>query len=141
MIDQLLAGSQGIPLPDVLISSLGTRIHYGQSLTEDDFWADHIDHHWSPQRVRRVLSNLPGLHPQPKNEQTPMKVSYYYDESKAPSVDEIVALLDHWPCDYVLGNTDHRVWIPQAIEQAGQTCHGRFGELEIEGRRIAVLPG
>jgi len=82
-----------IPPPDVLISSLGTRIHYGQTLTEDDWWADHIDHEWNPQRIRRVLTDLPGLKLQPKTEQTPLKISYYFDPRKAPSLDEIIALI------------------------------------------------
>ena len=51
--------SHRIPNPDILISSLGTRIHYGQSLTEDDYWADHIDHNWSIQRIHRILSQIP----------------------------------------------------------------------------------
>jgi len=94
-IDSALAlmKKYGIPAPDVLISSLGTRIHYGQSLTEDDFWADHIDHNWSSQQVRRVLDELLGLNLQPKTEQTPFKLSYYYDPQKAPSLDEIISLL------------------------------------------------
>jgi sucrose-phosphate synthase len=88
-----LMKKHGIPTPDVLISSLGTRIHYGQALTEDDFWADHIDHNWNPQRVARVLAELPGLKRQPKHDQTPFKLSYYIDPQKAPSVDEIVTLI------------------------------------------------
>jgi len=94
-IDSALAlmKKQGIPSPDVLISSLGTRIHYGQSLTEDDYWANHIDHDWNPQQVRRVLAEIPGLKPQGKNEQTPFKLSYFYDPQKAPSVDELVKLI------------------------------------------------
>jgi sucrose-phosphate synthase len=82
-----------IPPPDVLISSLGTRIHYGQELNEDNFWADHIDHHWSAKRVRQVVGALPGLKPQPKTEQSPFKASYYYDPQVAPSLEEIVTLL------------------------------------------------
>ncbi len=82
-----------IPPPDVLVSSLGTRIHYGQSLTEDAYWPDHIDHDWNPQRIQRVLANIPGLTPQPKKEMSRFKVSYYYDSQKAPSVDEIIALI------------------------------------------------
>lgn len=82
-----------IPTPDVLISSLGTRIHYGHGLTEDDFWADHIDHHWNGRRVRRVISALPGIKSQPKTEQSPFKASYYYDPQKAPSLEEIITLL------------------------------------------------
>ena len=79
----------GIPRPDILISSLGTRIHYGQNLTEDDFWADHIDQDWTPRRIRKLLDELPGLKRQPKSEQTMFKISYYYDAVKALSIDEI----------------------------------------------------
>jgi len=82
-----------IPRPDVLISSLGTRIHYGWSLTEDDWWADHIDHNWNAHQVRRLLADVPGLKPQPKTAQSQFKVSFYYDPQKAPSVDEIIALI------------------------------------------------
>jgi len=94
-IDSALAlmKKHSIPIPDVLISSLGTRIHYGRGLTEDDWWADHIDHHWNPQRIRRILADIPGLELQAKKEQTPFKVSYFYDPQKAPSLDEIIALI------------------------------------------------
>jgi sucrose-phosphate synthase len=88
-----LMKQHGIPKPDVLISSLGTRIHYGQALTEDDFWADHIDHDWSPERIQRTLGELPGLKLQPKSEQSYFKISYYYDGRYAPPVEEIVTLL------------------------------------------------
>jgi sucrose-phosphate synthase len=94
-IDRALSVMQKhkIPIPDVLISGLGTRIHYGRDLTEDAFWRDHIDHHWNPERVRRVLSDCPGLKPQPKEDQSKHKVSYYYDGEKAPAIEEIVDLL------------------------------------------------
>jgi len=94
-IDSALAllKKNGIPTPDVLITSLGTRIHYRQGLTEDDFWADHIDHNWNRQQVQRALSGLPGLKLQPKREQTRLKLSYFIDPRKAPSLDEIVALI------------------------------------------------
>ena len=89
----LLMKKHQIPTPDILISSLGTRIHYGQSLIEDDYWADHIDYHWSEQRIRRILDKLPGLKIQPKLEQTPFKVSYSYDPEMAETVEEIVSQL------------------------------------------------
>ena len=82
-----------IPTPDVLISSLGTRIHYGQDLHEDDMWTDHIDHDWSPRRIRQTLSRLPGLKLQENREQSAFKISYYYDVAQAPSIEEINALL------------------------------------------------
>ena len=89
----VLMKSHNIPNPDILISSLGTRIHYGHSLTEDDYWADHIDHHWSLQRIHRILSKIPGLELQSKSEQTPFKASYHYDPKIAPTVEDIVSQL------------------------------------------------
>jgi len=94
-IDSALAlmNKYGIPRPDVLISSLGTRIHYGQQLTEDNYWSDHIDHNWSIQRIRNLLEGLPGIKPQHKREQTAFKASYYYDPKKSPPVEDIIAEL------------------------------------------------
>jgi sucrose-phosphate synthase len=83
----------GIPTPDVLISSLGTKIHYSQDLTEDDFWTEHIDHLWQPKQVRKLMSQLPGITPQGKKEQGFFKIAYHYDPTKAPSVEEIYELL------------------------------------------------
>ena len=82
-----------IPTPDVLITSLGTRIHYRQDLTEDHYWAEHIDHHWNRQQVRRVLDELPGLILQPKKQQSAFKLSYYIDPQTAPALEEIIALI------------------------------------------------
>src|SRR5690606_26029050 len=46
-----LAKRHALPSPDIFITSLGTRIQYGQELTEDDLWSEHIDHEWSRRRV------------------------------------------------------------------------------------------
>ena len=82
-----------IPLPDALVTSLGTEIYYGSSLTRDRAWSYHIDYLWQPIKVRAIMQNLPGLRLQAKVEQSRYKISYYYDEAKAPDVDEIRQLL------------------------------------------------
>jgi sucrose-phosphate synthase len=82
-----------IPRPDVLITSLGTEIYYAPQLTRDEYWNVRADYMWRPNAVRRALSKLPGLEPQPKSEQTRFKVSYIYDPGQAPSIDNISALL------------------------------------------------
>ena len=94
-IDSALAviKKYGIPSPDVLISSLGTRIHYGSDLTEDSYWANHIDHDWNRDRVRRVIDELPGIERQSRSRQSKFKISYFYDPEKAPSLEDIVQLL------------------------------------------------
>ncbi len=54
----------------------------------------------------------------------------------------VVELFAPWPTDFVFGNCDmdQRV-LRSAILRAGQTCHGDFGDFEIEGVRIALLHG
>ena len=85
-----------IPLPDVLITSLGTEIYYMPNLTRDTAWSNHIDHLWRRRAVMRVLNELPGLELQPKPEQSKYKISYFYDASNAPDVNEIVHLLHQY---------------------------------------------
>jgi len=82
-----------IPLPDALVTSLGTEIYYGSNLTRDTAWSDHIDYLWQPNRVRNILYDLPGLRLQPKVEQSRYKISYYYDAAYAPPVDDVKHLL------------------------------------------------
>jgi sucrose-phosphate synthase len=79
----------GIPLPDVLITHVGTEIYYAPELTADQAWSRHIDYLWNAGAVRRTLAEIPGLKLQPKNEQGHFKVSYFIDPTKAPSLDEI----------------------------------------------------
>ncbi len=83
----------GLPDPDVLICSGGTRIFYRPELSEDEQWVRHIDKQWTPQLVRRVLDALPGLERQPRSEQSAHKISYFVDPNLAPSQEEINAIL------------------------------------------------
>jgi putative phosphoesterase len=56
----------------------------------------------------------------------------------------IVPLFAPWPAHFVFGNVDVGSTAKElraAIEQAGQTCHGRFGSLELAGVKIALLHG
>jgi putative phosphoesterase len=53
---------------------------------------------------------------------------------------EIPMLLAAWPIHFVFGNCDHEQDdLRAAIEQAGLACYGLFGNLELGGRRIALL--
>ena len=55
---------------------------------------------------------------------------------------EIVPLVAEWPAHFVFGNVDYNeAELRAAIEAVGQTCHGRFGAVELGGRRIAILHG
>jgi sucrose-phosphate synthase len=83
----------GIPIPDVLITRVGTGIFYAPQLTADRYWRRHIDHDWNPEAVRHALAELPGIRLQPKTEQGRFKMSYYIDPRKSPPLEEINSLL------------------------------------------------
>ena len=53
----------------------------------------------------------------------------------------VVELFEGLPTHFVLGNVDHPRMLEEAIDRAGQTCHGRFGTLELGGRNVAFLHG
>lgn len=82
-----------LPMPDLMITSVGAEIHYGHKMVEDVAWTRHIDHRWEPEALRKVLDKLPGLKLQAKADQHRFKISYFFDEKKAPSYREIVRRL------------------------------------------------
>ena len=82
-----------IPVPDVLITSVGTEIYYAPQLSADLSWSRHIDYMWNSKEVRRVLAELPAIKLQPKKELSRFKLSYYIDPGKSPSLEEIQSLL------------------------------------------------
>jgi uncharacterized protein len=54
--------------------------------------------------------------------------------------EEVVELFAPWPTDFVFGNCDvDQRPLRAAIEQAGKNCHGEFGDLTLEGVRIALI--
>lgn len=53
----------------------------------------------------------------------------------------IVPLFQSFSAHFVVGNCDSAITLQMAVEAAGQTFHGRVGELSLEGRKIAFLHG
>jgi sucrose-phosphate synthase len=83
----------GMPPPEVWVTAVGSEIRYGPGLVEDADWTRHIDDHWEPERLRRVLAQVPGLDPQARTEQRRFKLSYFLDPEVAPPLAEIRHLL------------------------------------------------
>ncbi|MBN2208080.1 MAG: HAD-IIB family hydrolase [Candidatus Coatesbacteria bacterium] len=79
----------GVPMPDLLITSVGTQIHYGPKPVEDTSWARHIGYRWDPEGVRGAMSDFSGLKLQPKDAQSRHKISYFIDTEEAPSIRHI----------------------------------------------------
>jgi len=82
-----------VPTPDILITAVGSEIHYGQDARQDYTWRRHIAHRWEPEKIRSLMKTLPGVRRQPASEQRGHKISYYLDPRQTPSRREIVALL------------------------------------------------
>ena len=79
--------------PDILVSSVGSEIHYGRTLKQDIGWASHIRYRWRRADVQQLLDRMPGLRLQPDENQREFKLSYYLDRDRAPDLREIRAEL------------------------------------------------
>lgn len=85
-----------IPLPDILITSVGTEIYYSHQqgrLVEDISWKHHIDYLWEPKDIHHLIAKLPGIKCLPKTEQRDHKLSYAIDLAKAPGIKKIKSYL------------------------------------------------
>jgi len=81
-----------IPEPDILITSGGAEINYAPKLAPDIAWEKHIDFHWTPHKIKKILDNYPGLVKQPKTEQSLFKLSYFINTEDV-DIEEIKSLL------------------------------------------------
>ncbi|MBM9537592.1 HAD-IIB family hydrolase [Desulfobulbus alkaliphilus] len=79
-----------IPLPNVLITSVGSEINYGPDLSPDKGWINHIRHLWRREALVEAFADIPGLTLQkaPEN-QREFKVSYDTDPKKMPSLKQL----------------------------------------------------
>ena len=68
-----------IPMPDILVCSVGTEIYYGPHLRLDKGWQQHISHRWSPEQVKACMSGLDFLTFQEAEGQRRHKISYYME--------------------------------------------------------------
>ncbi|WP_407922447.1 HAD-IIB family hydrolase [Acidihalobacter prosperus] len=79
----------GAPTPDVLITAVGSEVHYGSNPQHDREWSQHLDFRWDRGAIFETLRGLPGLRLQPASEQRAHKVSYYADAARMPGVPAI----------------------------------------------------
>jgi sucrose phosphatase-like protein len=59
-----LLETENLPHPDILITDVGTEIHYGPELRLDEEWAARITVEWRPEDIKRVAAECEGLIPQ-----------------------------------------------------------------------------
>lgn len=78
-----------VPIPEVLITSVGSEIHYGARLIPDTGWANHIRHKWRRDALEEAMKYFPGLTLQAEENQREFKLSYIVDPDKMPPLEEI----------------------------------------------------
>ncbi|KAG7600201.1 Sucrose-phosphatase-like N-terminal [Arabidopsis suecica] len=72
--------------PDVIITSVGTEIAYGNSMVLDDNWVEILNNKWDRGIVEEETSKFPELTLQGETEQRPHKLSFNIDKSKVQAV-------------------------------------------------------
>ena len=72
-----------VPLPDVIISSVGSEIYYNyhDELIYSKGWDAHISHMWNRQRIKELLSVYDFLQYQEEDTQRKYKISYYTNDN------------------------------------------------------------
>lgn len=82
-----------VQIPDVMITSVGTEIHYGKKLVPDLGWAAHIRYLWRRDALQEALQKFPGLQLQAPENQREFKLSYIAKPDSMPALQEIYEYL------------------------------------------------
>lgn len=56
-----LMAEQNLPVPQVLITDVGTGIYIGDSLKQDLAWSAFLEKSWMPQKIDAIAKVIPGL--------------------------------------------------------------------------------
>ncbi|MFO7557323.1 MAG: HAD-IIB family hydrolase [Desulfobacterales bacterium] len=78
----------GIEPPDVIISSVGSELYYGEELRFSQGWETHVARKWERKKIKALLDGLPFLKYQPEETQRKFKISY----DMAPSKDRLAVI-------------------------------------------------
>jgi sucrose-phosphate synthase len=80
----------GVPRPDVLITGVGSEIHYSRpDLVADLNWKKTIDYRWDILSLRECLAEVPGVRLQEDRDQREFKLSYFVDPTEWPGTREV----------------------------------------------------
>lgn len=66
----------GVPSPDIIISSVGAEIYYGKNIHDAKGWSAHISAKWDREKIVETLKGLSFLTYQQEATQRQFKVSY-----------------------------------------------------------------
>lgn len=70
---------ENVPIPDILITAVGSEIYYGPKLIKDKGWSRCISYRWKPHKISSIMKTISGAELQPDQNQGEFKLSYYYN--------------------------------------------------------------
>lgn len=82
-----LIEAEHLPLPDILVTDVGTEIYIGESFEKDMDWAFRMSSDWMPEQIEAVASTVSGM----EKQQLPVtsRCSYYVsDDAQAQEFKE-----------------------------------------------------
>ncbi len=82
-----------VPLPDVLVTAVGTEIRFASDLKTDRAWESHIRHGWRRDEAVRAFSSVAGLKKQPEANDGPYKASWDVVPGRTVDLEAIRRLL------------------------------------------------
>ncbi|TAA71842.1 HAD-IIB family hydrolase [Planococcus salinarum] len=74
-----LIEQENLPIPEVLITDVGTEIHLGPALEKDSAWEHRMLKHWQPEAIDKLAASFKGL----KKQDLPVsnRCSFYAEDS------------------------------------------------------------
>lgn len=93
-----LIDEENLPVPDVLITDVGTAIYIGESLAQDVIWSQRLEQSWMPKKIDAIARQISGL----VSQELPItnRCSYYATDPTV--VEDFRAALDQAEVSYKL---------------------------------------
>ncbi|WP_203334193.1 HAD-IIB family hydrolase [Planococcus beigongshangi] len=75
-----LIKEEKLPVPEILITDVGTEIHAGPEFIKDGEWEERMQQHWHPEEIDRIAASFQAL----QKQQLPVtnRCSYYVEDLK-----------------------------------------------------------
>ncbi|MCP2036031.1 sucrose-phosphate synthase [Planomicrobium sp. HSC-17F08] len=75
-----LIEEENLPIPDILVTDVGSSIYIGNSFEKDLEWEKRIQANWMPEEIHAIASTVPGLTKQPMFLEN--RCSYYVTDAE-----------------------------------------------------------
>ncbi|WP_028575462.1 HAD-IIB family hydrolase [Desulfonatronovibrio hydrogenovorans] len=84
---------ENVPIPEIIITAVGSEIYYGPNILKDHGWSRHIDYRWKPEKIKKIMREIDGVELQSEANQREFKLSYNFYSDAFPGVRHIRKLM------------------------------------------------